>query len=438
MPRPTKRRALDVAMNGVHVGTWHHLTSEPDRFDYATSWLDADGAIPMSLSLPLSPHPHTGDVVRNFFDNLLPDNRQIRERLEGRLGARSNRPFDLLESIGADCVGALQLYTPGQTPPDVHQVCADPVGDAEIAETLRSYRDMPLGMQRGGEFRISIAGAQEKTAWLWHEDRWQRPRGTTPTSHIFKLPIGPLTQSIDLSDSVENEWLCLRIVAAFGLPVANATMLAFEDRKVLAVERFDRRWSRDRSWLVRVPQEDTCQALGEPSARKYEADGGPGVQRLMTLLLQTVDPDADRERFFATQILFWLLAAIDGHAKNFSLFLHAGGRSNLTPTYDVLSAHPIVANGQLHPHRLKMAMAVTGKNRHYGWDQIRGRHWLTTADAARFPRRQARAILERFADEGEAALQRVQDELPDDFPPHVADPIFAGVRDTIARIGTLD
>ena len=45
----------------------------------------------------------------------------------------------------------------------------------------------------GGEledFRISIAGAQEKTAFLRHQGKWCRPIGSTPTTHIFKLPLG--------------------------------------------------------------------------------------------------------------------------------------------------------------------------------------------------------------------------------------------------------
>jgi len=436
MGRTNQRRELAVAMNGAPVGRWS-LHAGRHSFRYEEAWLSQPDAIPISLSMPLSADEYRDDRVPNFFDNLLPDNTEIRTRLQTRFGTRTRQPFDLLASIGGDCVGALQIHAAGEPPADVRTITADPVDDEQIAATLRDYRAQPLGMQVDHEFRISIAGAQEKTALLWHDGRWHRPRGTTPTSHIVKQPIGDVN-GIDLTDSVENEWLCLRIAAAFGLPVAAAEMCSFGDRRALVVERFDRRWSRDATWLQRLPQEDMCQALMEPPARKYEHDGGPGITAILETLRQAQQAEHDRQTFFRAQVLFWLLAGTDGHAKNFSLFLLPGGRCRLTPIYDVLSTHPIVASGQLHPHRLKMAMAVTGKNRHHGWDQIRGRHWLTTADAARFPRRQARAILERFADEGEAALQRVQDELPEDFPPHVADPIFAGVRATIARIGTLD
>lgn len=112
-------------------------------------------------------------------------------------------------------------------------------------------------MARDQEFPISIAGAQEKTALLRHNKRWQRPIATTPTTHIFKLPIGKIEHAgIDLSDSVENEWLCMEILREFGLPVATTNIETFEDTKVLVVERFDREISSDKTWIIRHPQED--------------------------------------------------------------------------------------------------------------------------------------------------------------------------------------
>ncbi len=235
-----------------------------------------------------------------------------------------------------------------------------PVSEAWIADRLRKHDAHPLGLARDEDFRISLAGVQEKTALLFHEGAWHLPRGATPTTHILKLPIGPAPSGIDLGDSVENEWLCLRIAAAFGLPVARAEMRSFEDVRVLVVERFDRRRSRDGTWLVRLPQEDVCQSLGLPPSKEYESDGGPGIASILDLLLQSVDPAQDRRTFFRALVVYWLLAAIDGHAKNFSSFLLAGGRCRMTPLYDVLSAHPIVSRRQLARQDLKLAMAVQG------------------------------------------------------------------------------
>jgi len=126
---------------------------------------------------------------------------------------------------------------------------------------------------------------------------------------------------LDLSGSCENEWLCLNIMKAFGLPVPRSQIQYFGEIKVLIVERFDRRWSANRSWLIRLPQEDMCQALNIAPARKYENDGGPSILQIMSLLNGSSNAQADRKQFFKAQVIFWLLCAIDGHGKNFSLFL---------------------------------------------------------------------------------------------------------------------
>jgi serine/threonine-protein kinase HipA len=436
MGRKRLSRELLVAMNGREVGRLMRLSQGALRFRYSPAWLAEASAMPVSLSMPLSPDPYSGDVVWSFFDNLLPDNREIRSRLQRVVGAESTRPFDLLERVGRDCVGALQLYAgdaPAE-PPDVRRIEAIPLSDAWIAGRLRSYRTHPLGMAGDEDFRISIAGAQEKTALLWHEGAWHEPRGATPTTHIFKLPIGPAAHGIDLADSVENEWLCLRIAKAFGLPVPAAVIREFEGQRTLIVERFDRRWSSDGSWIMRLPQEDACQALGVPPSRKYESDGGPGAAAVFDLLLQSLDPVSDRRTFFRALVVYWLLAAIDGHAKNFSLFLLPGGRSRMTPLYDILSAHAVVARGELHPRDLKMAMAVQGKNRHYRWDDIRGRHWITTARAVGFPEREAEDVLQDCVTRGPEIVRSLREELASDFPHELAEPVLDGVLATLERI----
>ena len=128
------------------------------------------------------------------------------------------------------------------------------------------------------DLRISLAGAQEKTALLWHNGGWMRPHGSTPTTHILKLPLGLVGhRKADLTASVENEWLCMNLLAEFGLPVAQTAILNFGTQKVLGVERFDRRMHPSGKWIMRLPQEDFCQALGVPPHLKYESDGGPGL-----------------------------------------------------------------------------------------------------------------------------------------------------------------
>lgn len=431
-----KRYAADlyVSMNGQNVGTLTRTAGGKLEFSYSVAWLQSEHCRPLSLSMSLGERKFSGELVENFFDNLLPDSQSIRNRLQARFGASANKSFDLLWHVGRDCVGALQL-TPEEAPPDVRRIEAKALTDSQIADTLRNYRTRPLGMRKEEDFRISIAGAQEKTALLWLDGQWHLPLGATPTSHIFKLPIGTIEHSgADLSDSVENEWLCHLILKAYGLPVAKAEMGVFEGVKALVVERFDRRWAKDRSWLMRLPQEDMCQALNVPSALKYESDGGPGIARIMDLLFGSVESLADRRTFMTLNLLYWVLAAVDGHGKNFSIFLLPGGSFRLTPAYDVMSAYPLVANKQLEARKLKMAMALTGKSRHYEWSQLLHRHWLATAKICRFSTDEMAAVIDDVVERMDDVIDQVTDQLPATFPDVVAGPIFAGMRRARAKM----
>ena len=304
-----------------------------------------------------------------------------------------------------------------------------PLDENEIAEELRNYKTLPLGMSRDQEFRISIAGAQEKTALLWHDGKWQRPKGTTPTTHIFKLPIGKIEHSgIDLSDSVENEWLCMKIMQEFGLPVPSVRIKRFEDIKVLIVERFDRELSQDKTWIIRHPQEDMCQANAIAPALKYESDGGPGITAIMELLKSSLCPEDDRKQFMQTVFLFWLLGAIDGHAKNFSIFLKQGGRFQLTPIYDVISAYPLAVKKQIDYQEMKMAMALHGKNTHYKWQYIMPRHWLAESKKVDFPESEMKEIIDLMLSRVDKVISDVTSLLPPDFPEDIASPVFDGIK----------
>ena len=428
MGRKRLTTELFAYMNGEKVGTLIRASNGRLEFSYDKSWLESSSGRPLSLSMPLAEKVYADDRVENYFDNLLPDSQPIRNRIQRRFGASSNNGFDLLWHVGRDCVGALQLMPENQQV-DVEKIEAEPLINADIAAILKNYRTMPLGMHEDKNFRISVAGAQEKTALLKIDNQWHLPLGTTPTSHIFKLPIGHIEHSgMDLSDSVENEWLCRAILKAFGLPVAKAEMHTFEETKALVVERFDRRWAKDKSWLIRLPQEDMCQALNVPPALKYETDGGPGFSQIMELLLGSTDSLTDRRLFMTANLIFWLLGAIDGHAKNFSIFLLPGGAFRQTPLYDVISAFPLVAKKQLEQRRLKMAMALMGKNRHAEWDMMVHRHWLSTAKACRFPTDEMDKIIAETLDRLDQVIAEVDGQIPGSFPDAVAGPIFDGMK----------
>jgi serine/threonine-protein kinase HipA len=419
---------LDVRMNGRLVGFLHKLPSGAITFQYADEWLEISQARPISLSLPLRALAYEGAQVYNFFDNLLPDNERIRARIQAKFKVPSSHPFDLLSAIGADCVGAIQLGQE-QALSKVDLTTAQVPSTAEIAKLLKGYGMSPLGMNEEVEdLRISIAGAQEKTALLWHQGQWCRPTGPTPTSHIFKLPIGSIAKNnIDLSEGCENEWLCLEIAKAFGFPTAKAQIQYFEDVKVLVVERFDRHWSSDGKWLMRLPQEDMCQALGISPNLKYQSDGGPGMAEIMKVLLGAKDANADREQFFRSQILFWLLAATDGHAKNFSIHLEAGGSYRLTPLYDVISFYPYISPSK-PMQKIKMAMALKGtKRNNYHWSAIQPRHFISTAKAINFSPKKAELILKEMLEQANRVAEEVAERIPEEFPTHISEPILQGM-----------
>lgn len=383
--------SLTVWMNGERVGEWGTARGGTPFFRYEQEWSQSPHARPLSLSLPLTANLEIrGQRVDNYFDNLLPDNPAIRSRI--RFRTASADAFDLLTAIGRDCVGAVQLLPPNEEPTGWNRIDAAALSKIEVEEFLAQITSAtPLQPDEQDNFRISITGAQEKTALLGMAGAWFRPHHATPTTHILKLPLGIIGGFRgDFSDSVENEWLCGQLLTALGLPVAQSTLVTFGDQRALIVTRFDRRWigvdpstaqkkrykPKKGIWIARLPQEDFCQATGRPQTQKYEANGGPSVMESLNLLSNSENATEDQTHFLLAQLAFWLLAATDSHGKNFSLYSRAGGSYGMTPLYDVLSAWSIIGHSknQLSFQKAKLAMAIHGKRPHYRVNEIIGRH----------------------------------------------------------------
>ena len=436
--------SLMVWMNGERVGEWTTLRTGTHVFHYDASWVQSPNARALSLSLPITADRELrGDAVDYYFDNLLPDSLEIRRRIRTRFQTRSNSAFDLLTAIGCDCVGAVQLLPPGQSPKEWNRVSGEPLKEAEVETALRDVTvATPMGADEGNEFRISLAGAQEKTALLRMAGRWFRPLGATPTTHILKLPLGLVGNfQGDFSDSVENEWLCGQLLRELGLPVAESELASFGEQRVLVVNRFDRRWrgvtadeAQRRSfkptpstWIARLPQEDFCQASGLPPTRRYESEGGPSIQSALSLLSGSTHADQDQTTFLLAQLAFWLLAAIDGHGKNFSIFHQRGGAYTLTPLYDVLSAWPVIGHGrnELAPERAKLAMAIWGRRPRYRIDEITGRHWRDLSERVGLANLWSQ--MQALVTEAPVALERLEARLAPAFPERVYTRIRAGV-----------
>ena len=217
------------------------------------------------------------------------------------------------------------------------------------------------------------------------------------------------------------------------MSAAEADIATFGTQRVLVVERFDRRISSDGGWLMRMPQEDFCQVEGCSPLRKYESKGGPGLKALFSTLRQSMNAEADMKTLMAAQVLFWLLRAPDGHAKNFSLRILPRGRFQLTRLYDVMSAYPVLGRGsnQWSPREIKLAMALLGKNRHYEMHGIHRRHFNSTAKKVGYAST-AEPIIEDILARTPAAIAQVQAELPRGFSQRVADTILGGVEKAAA------
>ncbi|MDQ6997228.1 MAG: HipA domain-containing protein [Mariprofundus sp.] len=406
--RKKNQKSLNVWMNGVLVGSWTVFKTKPQQFQYASQWLEHPSRRILSLSMPFRPQnlPYEGDVFENFFDNLLPDSNNIRKRIQQKFAVRNSSPFELLAEM-------------------------------EVEKQLKIASSDTFLREDAEAFSISIAGAQEKTALLWHNKQWCLPLEQTPTTHIMKLPLGLVgNMDADMSTSVENEWLCSKIMAAYGIDTAHCDMDTFGETKVLIVKRFDRKLSKGGTYWLRLPQEDMCQASGKPPSLKYENEGGPGITEILTLLRGSSVSNQDRRSFFKTQLIFWILAATDGHAKNFSLFHEVSGTYRMTPIYDVLSTWPIMGAKahQLSWHDAKLAMAFrSNSSTNDKLKDVYPRHFRAAAAKLGLAG-QIDSFIKEILVDTPTVIRDVCAMLPEQFPLRVAETIFAGLEESAAKI----
>ena len=422
---------LNVFIGLRHVGVFTREPSGAYRFLYSEQWQRWEHNFPISFSLPVRNDGYSGAAVINVFENLLPDREEVRRHVATRVGAAGTDAYSLLSAIGRDCVGALQFLPDGTALEATDRIAGIPLTSQEIETRLCNLSRAPLGMSENEAFRISIAGAQEKTALLYHDGQWLEPHGTTPTTHILKPQIGR-TSAYDLSDSIENEHFCLQVLKAFGLPVAHTEIIQFGETKALSVERFDRRRTAD-GRLIRLPQEDMCQALSVPSTQKYQEHRGPGIEAVAALLAGSDRPERDRLNFLKVNILFWLMGAVDGHAKNFSIFLRPGGAFEMTPIYDVLSVQPSFDRVLFDRPQYRISMKV-GKRGRYRVFDIRGKDFIYTADRAGYSRRQIDALFEDILSNWESAFATATDAQASAVPHAMMESIRAGVESRLKRL----
>jgi serine/threonine-protein kinase HipA len=398
--------SLTVILDDAVAGTITRLQGGRLRFDYDDAYRAIPGATPVSVSMPRSVRTHSDGIVTPWLWGLLPDNEAVLARW-ARNFHTSASPFALLATpVGHDCAGAVRFAPPEE----VDELIAQPgavtwLSEHDVAQRLRELREDTtswLGRDFSGQF--SLAGAQAKTALLFQDERWGLPSGSAATSHILK----PAVAGFDDHDL--NEHLCLDAARRAGLAVARTHVERFEDESAIVVDRYDRRLVEGK--LIRIHQEDLCQALGVHPERKYQNRGGPGPGDVARLLREVMPARAANDavwRFFDALAWNWLIVGTDAHAKNYSLLL-AAADARLAPLYDIASALPY----DTHERRLRFAMKIGGDYRvlpHHNTWPAAARELGLDPDAARerlleLARRAPDAFAESAATPEVATLQR--------------------------------
>lgn len=324
---------------------------------------------------------------------LLPDSEAVLERWGRKFHVSARNVFGLLAAVGEDCAGAVQFIDPERANAfnKGEEDKTEWLDEAQVATRLRTLREDHAAWRLPRDTgQFSLAGAQPKTAFLYDQGRWGIPHGRIPTTHIIKPPTG------EFDGHAENEHLCLSLGRALGLSTATTQVAHFRDEVAIVIERYDRQ--RSGNDIVRVHQEDTCQAMGISPSSKYQNEGGPSPEQLVELIrTQSNNPTDDVETFVRALAFNWLIAGTDAHAKNYSFLLADGPRIRLAPLYDIASALPYPELDRL---RLKMAMKVGDE---YLVEQIGIRQWKKSAKSLRVDE-------DRLVE----TLQTMSDQIPDE------------------------
>ncbi|MGC4411041.1 type II toxin-antitoxin system HipA family toxin (plasmid) [Rhizobium rosettiformans] len=350
-----------VRLYGLHVGTLDVARDGRLSFIYSTEWLERNERDarhhPLSLSLPFREARYYHEDAGPFFDGLLPDNNKVREQLARHLHVDASDDFALLYELGADCPGAITILPQvaseipeDRIPPQFHLM-----SERELADYIKDLPGRPLFVDADGELRLSLAGMHHKAAVLQVGTSLAVPKGRTPTTHIVKIDIE------GLRDSLKVEHFCLEAARVLGLDTVRSYVKMADGVPFLLIARYDRAvGDRDgHRYIRRLHQEDFCQAMRRFPREKYEKDGGPGWVECFALLNRTVDPATSRTELLRRAIFQFLIGNPDAHAKNYS-FVYKGDGIHLSKLYDVNNAAAF--RSHYKEQRPRLAMLV-GKER---------------------------------------------------------------------------
>jgi serine/threonine-protein kinase HipA len=415
---------LVAILGGIEVGRVHKRRSGRLSFIYDESWQANPGSYPLSLSMPVALSEHSHAKIDGFLWGLLPDNDRVIQTWAQRYHVSPRYSFGLIAHVGEDCAGAVQFVRPERLTTLMREPRAREIEwltEAQVAQRLRDLRrDHSAWRTPSDTGQFSLAGAQPKTALFFENGRWAVPSGRTPTTHILKPPTG------EWDGHGENEHFCLELARSLGLTVANSRVMRFGGEAAIVIERYDR--ANVAGTVVRVHQEDMCQAHGLPPTKKYENEGGPGIFKIVDLLRnQSSDAEEDVDSFLDAIAFNWLVGGTDAHAKNYSVLIGANANVRLAPLYDIASILPYKGMNLI---KAALAMKIGGV---YRLRQINVRQWRKLAAGLRLDPDALLSRISQMAESLPASAQAVRRRVEAEGLSH---PIIARLGDAVATRAT--
>ena len=324
------KRELGVWMEGVRVATLR--SNRPGHIEclYSPEALDSwDLNTPvLSYSLPLSRKKLQAFA---YVTGLLPEG-QHRQQMAALAKVPTVDLLGMLERFGRDVAGALVISA--EDPP-IRNPRVEPYSQADLEQAVSDLGGQrPLGLHDDSE--LSIAGLADKMLVVALADgRYGRPVHGAPSTHILKVD-DRVRRGL-----VRAEHACLLLAQSAGLRAANSDLVRVGDAECIVVERFDRTVN-EHGDVVRIHQEDACQALGIDPERndrkaKYEASGGPGFAQVAGVLdAWAEDVEAELLALVDAMVFTVAIGNADAHGKNVSFLLPRPGVVGLAPLYDTV------------------------------------------------------------------------------------------------------
>lgn len=400
--------SLNVYLNNNLVGILKKNTNGGINFQYD----DSANRI-LSLSMPLQNKFYTNKDCKGFFNGLLPEGINTRIAIGKKYGINHKNDFSVLQAIGSDCAGAVSFYEEeAQNLKESYELEYEELSEIELAKLIKELPYKPLGTGIK-DMRLSLAGAQDKTAIIFQNDKIGIPKGNVPTTHIIKPAIN------GFNETIENEYICIQAAKMLGIKTPDVKIKYADNIKYFLIERYDRYIKEDK--VVRIHQEDFCQASNIPSAYKYQAEGGVDFKRCFEILRRTSKPALSIKKFVELMIFNYLIGNNDAHGKNFSILHHENGNIEFAPAYDIMCSevYPDLSD--------KMAMKIGG---HYEHDKILQRHFEKLANDVGISYTQLKKIIIKQCD----ILPDIIEKVTEDFENTIGKDILEVVRKNCKRL----